>query len=108
MSTSLFWSSEGGFKTLKQPLVLQEEETKTWSATLADKLAEERQSLLPTVLGRWAVAQSCSHHSHLPPTAELTMAASGHELTVQPPLLCGPCPKMFIFSLFSRPCSDHF
>lgn len=51
---SLCWSSEGGeaFKTLKQPLVLQEEGNKD-IAMLAAKLAEERprqRAAVPTIL----------------------------------------------------------
>lgn len=90
---SLCWSSEAGeaFKTLKQPLVLQEEGNKD-IVCHAGSQASRRETK----------TEGCSsHHSHLPPTGELTTAARGHQLTVQPPLLCGSCPQnvylLFVF-----------
>lgn len=64
---SLCWSSEGGeaFKTLKQPLALQEEGNRD-IACHAGSQASRRETK----------TEGCgSHHSHLPPTGELTAAA---------------------------------
>lgn len=95
MSMSLCWSSEGGhLKPWSSPWCSKKKETKTLSAMLAAKLAEERPR------------QRAAVHTILTYLPQVSQPQLPVVTSSQFSPHCS-APKIFIFSSFSRPCSDH-